>query len=236
MVEYACKANVAIAKKRQGGFAVCMFFQRIKKLMTGHQKKKALISQLTKAFPKHLAADVEVVCNALINTNEPRGYEFYIDNTTVWQLPSGDTVTVPYRLYIRDKLDFPGRLTQQQKLIYHCICSRSYNGYIRQKHVEALLYYDLPEWARPFVIKICDEYVIEILQIVYRKLKTKDCDQYKEICALNIDYIKRAHSRMISYWSEFYRYDCFRYDDYIGKKLYAECFGYGKTGQKHIRF
>jgi len=40
---------------------------------------------------------------------------------------------------------------------------------------------------------------------------------------------------MISYWNEYYRYDCYRFKDYIGKKLYSECFGYNKTGQKAIQ-
>ena len=31
--------------------------------------------------------------------------------------------------------------------IYDCIFSRSYDGYVRQKHIEALLDSDTPEWA-----------------------------------------------------------------------------------------
>lgn len=199
-------------------------------------KRKELIKHLSKAFPPHLSADVKAVCNALLHTNEPRGYVFYYDHTSTWQLSSGDQITVPYRLYIRDELAFPDKLTAEQQVIYHCICSRSYDGYVRQRHIEALLATDLPEWALPYVIKICDEYVIEILRIVYASLSQRDCTAYKRICALNFDYIKLGHSRMISYWNEFYRWDYYRYADYIGKKLYRECFGYSKTGQKAIIF
>ncbi len=199
-------------------------------------KKKALFSELVKAFPKHLAADVEVVCNALRITDEERGGVWYHDHTTRWQLSSGEKIRIPYRIYIGDDLIFPNQMTAQQKLIYHCVCSRNHNGYIRQKHIEALLDSDPPEWAKPYVIKICDEYVIEILEVVYLKLKDKNCEEYKILCDMNIDYIKLGHSRMISYWNEFYRWDCYRYQEYIGKKLYKECFGYHKTGQKSIQF
>ena len=214
-----------IAKTVKGVFAMCFVFK---------SPRKELSKQLAKAFPLQLASDVKVVCNALLHLDEKRGYEFYYDHTSTWLLPTGERVTVPYRLYIRDELKPLTRLTGEQQIIYHCICSRSYDGYVRQKHIQALLAADLPEWALPYVIKVCDEYVVEILQLVYTSLARRDCTAYKRICALNLDYVKLGHSRMISYWNEYYRWDYYRYRDYIGKKLYAECFGYGKTGQKFI--
>ena len=113
--------------------------------------------------------------------------------------------------------------------------SRSSDGYVREKHIKALLKSDPPVWAMPYVIKICDEYVVEILQTVYDLLISRDCTEYRRLCALNFDYLKRAHTRMISYWNEVYRWDCYRYCDYIGKKLYRDCFGYFRTGQKTIK-
>jgi hypothetical protein len=160
----------------------------------------------------------------------------FCDENTEWNLPSGEKIKIPYRIYVDDGLIFGGKMTDRQKLIYHCIFSRSHNGYVRQKHIEALLGSDLPDWATPYVIKICDEYVKEILEVVYLKLQGKNNEKYKVLCELNFEYFKLGHSRMISYWSEFYRYDCYRYEEYIGKKLYSECFGYNKTGQKSIKF
>lgn len=121
-------------------------------------------------------------------------------------------------------------------MIYHCIFSRSYDGYVRQKHIEVLLDSATSEWAMPYIIKICDEYVKEILEIVYQKLNGRNCEKYKKLCDINFDYFKLGHCRMISYWNEYYRYECYRYQEYIGKKLYGECFGYNKTGQKSIQF
>ena len=199
-------------------------------------KKNRFFSQLVKAFPKEYATDVEAVCHALTMTSKAYDGALYSNEVTDWQLTTGERITMPYRVYVSDRLAFQYRLTQRQTLIYHCIFSRSYDGYVREKHIQALLDLDTPEWAMPFVIKICDEYVKEILETVYQKLQGKNCEAYKSLCRLNFDYIQRGHTRMISYWNEFYRWDCYRYSDYIGKKLYSECFGYRKTGQKNIHF
>ena len=199
-------------------------------------KRHALFLRLSKAFPKELASDVEAVCK-LMSTNSNTFDDALICNeNTEWKLPSEEMIRIPYRIYVDDDIIFSNRMTERQKLIYHCIFSRSFNGYVRQKHIEALLALDLPDWAIPYVIKICDEYVKEILEVVYHKLQGRNNERYKALCALNFDYFRLGHSRMISYWNEFYRYDCYRYDDYIGKKLYSECFGYNKTGQKSIKF
>ena len=187
-------------------------------------KRNKLLSKLIKAFPKEYTADVEAVCNSLTVTSKAYRGALYSDETTEWILLSGEKIEIPYRVYLSDKLIFQNKLTAQQQVIYHCIFSRSYDGYVRQKHIEALLASDLPDWAIPYVIKICDEYVKEILDVVYHKLQGRNNERYKALCALNFDYFKFGHSRMISYWNEFYRYDCYRYDEYIGKKLYSEFF------------
>jgi hypothetical protein len=199
-------------------------------------KRNKLLSKLIKAFPKEYTADVEAVCNSLTVTSKAYSGALYSDETTEWSLLSGEKIEIPYRVYLSDKLIFQNKLTAQQQVIYHCIFSRSYDGYIRQKHIEALLDANPPEWAMPYIVKICDEYVYAILETVYQKLQGKNCEKYKTLCQLNFDYFKLGHCRMISYWNEFYRWDCYRYQDYVGKKLYRECFGYSKTGQKYIRF
>ena len=194
-------------------------------------KKRQLTECLIKAFPHYLRDDVILISKHL----NISGTNYYKDRTE-WLLPSGETISIPYRIVLKEpKKEFEKSLTQTQKAIYHCIMSRNSDGYIREKHIKSLLESNIPEWAMPYVIKICDEYVVEILQTVYDALSQRDCRKYREICALNFDYLKRAHTRMISYWNEYYRWDCYRYENYIGKKLYRDCFGYGKTGQKSIK-
>lgn len=204
-------------------------------------KRRRLTARLIKAFPKEYRDDVIFVCNrlSLLNTHRDPvlyGYDhkLYSEEQTVWRLTSGEHIQIPYRIYIDDKINGLERLTERQQTVYHCIFSRSGNGYVRERHIKALLESKPPEWAMPYIIKICDEYVLPILKTVYQHLCETDCRAYRSLCALNFERVRLGHCRMISYWNEYHRYECYRYKNYIGKRLYKECFGYHKTGQKLI--
>lgn len=197
-------------------------------------KRNRLLKQLIKGFPKEYTEDVKAVFHVLAGASEAYNGAFYSGETTEWELLSGEKIEILYRVYLRDKLSSLNQLTPQQQLIYHCILSRSDDGYVRQKHIEALLDATAPEWAMPYIIKVCDEYVYEILETVYRSLKNRNCEPYKALCRQNFAYFRLGHCHMISYWSEYHRHKCYRYKNYLGKNLYAECFGYRKTGQKSI--
>jgi len=139
-------------------------------------------------------------------------------------------ICFPYRLYtvaindsILSKLDFT------ERMVLHCIYSRSCNGFVREKHITALLAENSPDWTMPYVVKVCDEYVVEILQAVYENLKGRNTDIFKNFCAENWVSFCKSYNRMISYWNEFYRSDCCRYEDYVGRKLFIECFGAKRT-------
>ena len=199
-------------------------------------KRQRLFAGVNKAFPAECREDVAEVCNRLPGESYFRQKLLYCKEQTTWALSSGGSIQIPYRVYISDCLDgMEEKLTTRQQIIYHCIFSRSYDGYVREKHIKALLEQSLPEWAMPYIIKICDEYVVEILQLVYDRLSNADCSQYRALCSLNFDSVRLGHCRMISYWAEYYRSEWYRFRDYIGKKLYAECFGYRKTGQRAIQ-
>jgi len=209
--------------------------------MFGFLKKKEFLNAQIKAFPKECREDVIFVCRQLSYRNLCNSSlycrDFFIQDGKDydWQTSNGEQIQIPSRIYITDQPDsVQSGFSERQKMIYHCMFSRSCDGYIREEHIRWLLSSVLPEWAKIYIIKICGEYVVEILQAVYGFLSKVDCTEYKQVCALNLKNMQSGHSRMISYWNEFYRYDCYRYQDYIGKKLYAECFGYRKTGQKRI--
>jgi len=121
------------------------------------------------------------------------------------------------------------KMNDAERLILHCIYSRNCDGYVRQKHVKELLSTNIPEWVIPYIVKVCDEYVVEILQMVYEKLEGKNTDVIRQFCANNKKIFCRSYNRMISYWNEFYREDCYRFDDYVGRKLFIECFGATRT-------
>jgi len=155
-------------------------------------KRDKLLSVLIKAFPREYAADVEAVLNSLTVKSKADGGQLISSDTTEWRLESGETVSVPYRIFVSDKISSKYRFTPIQRMIYHCIFSRSYDGFVRQKHMEALLEADIPKWAVPYVIKICDEYVKEILEAVYESLRNKSCESFKALCRINFDQFKRV--------------------------------------------
>lgn len=187
----------------------------------------------TDGFPKGLRADVQYVSsNIPIKTYNDVRLGVSEDKSS-WLLLDSQVISFPYRIYyIDDIISFDKIFTPKQMTIYHCIFSRSCDGYIREKHIKALLNCDLPVWAIPYILKISDEYVMEILDIIYLFLKDIDTNVYKKVCQNNLQMLLYGHDRMISYWNEFYRTQCYRYHQYVGYKLFKECFGYTRSMEK----
>jgi len=139
-------------------------------------------------------------------------------------------LSFPYRLYAYEVEDCVLlKLNDIERTILHCIYTRSCDGYIREKHIKALLASDFPEWSIPYIVKVCDEYVIEILQTVYDNLKNKNTDIFKQFCKDNWGTFCKSYNRMISYWNEFYRDVYYKYEDYVGCKLFIDCYGAKRT-------
>ena len=154
------------------------------------------------------------------------------EDTVSYILDCGE-IKFPYRIYFMD-IDDPryNSLTKRQKQIVSCIYTRSCDGYIREKHLRKLLETEFEPWVIPFIVKPCDEYVVEILEMIYEKLKDRNNTDIQTFCLANKAMIHRGYTRMISYWNEFYREEVFRFNQYIGRKLFRECFGYNRTFEK----
>lgn len=139
---------------------------------------------------------------------------------------NGQSISFPYRIYIHEmEYEVFSKMSDKEKMIISCIYSRSHNGFIREKHIRNLLSMDYPEWVIPYIFKVCDEYVVEILEVVYESLKDRNTESIKEFCTNNQIAFCKSYNRIISYWNEFYRCDCYLYKNYIGRKLFTECFG-----------
>lgn len=190
--------------------------------------RKTFRKKICAAFPTFCRKDVLAVLRRLL----PGGFAGYTSGTS-WKLSDGETVTIPHRILHSDAL-LPGfPLTENQRLIYHCIFTCSSDGYTRQRHVEALLERETPEWVLPFVVRLSQGYVAEILEAIYNRLRERDNEDYRAFCRLNWNEFHKGYDRMLSYWAEFYRWYDYRtrnycktrYRDYIGWRLYAEIFG-----------
>lgn len=142
-------------------------------------------------------------------------------------------IKIPYRMYFIDaKISKIRNLTDVQKVMLYCIYTRSCDGYIREKYLNELLKIHFNDWMIPFIVKLCDEYVVEILEVIYNQLKYRNNNDIKAFCLENKSMLNKSYSRMISYWNEYYRNSEFDYHKYVGWKLFKECLGYDKSFEK----
>ena len=155
------------------------------------------------------------------------------DEYETYLLLDSSTGTIPARIYfIDDEKAYDKLEDKEEKLIYDCIFTRSCDGYVRQRHLRNILADDFPEWCMPYILKLSAEYVVEIIDDIYRGLRTRDNTQFRAFCANNPYMFRRSYTRMVSYWNEFYRQECHRFHDYVGYRLYKECFGYSRKYER----
>ncbi len=159
-------------------------------------------------------------------SNVSRGYiDAYNSENEYYVLSNGEKICFPYRMYYRDDDLIYSQLTDNdEKLIYNCIFSRSCDGNVREKHLKHILNFDFPEWCMPYVLRLSSEYVVEIVEQTYLLMKEKDNTDFQKFCIRNPLLFKRAYTRMVSYWNQFYREEYNRFDKYVGTKLFKECF------------
>ncbi|MBC5638160.1 hypothetical protein H8S33_15295 [Ornithinibacillus sp. BX22] len=180
-------------------------------------------------FPEHLQDDV-IKVSRLIAKKTYHHAAIDVSQDRVQYVQNNQVIWFPYRMYNVDKSDrIIDQLSLQQKMILHCIYSRSCDGFVRQKHIDLLLQLDYEAWAIPYIVKVCDEYVVEILEMTYEKLKNQDTKQFENFCLENVEAFCKSYNRMISYWNEYYRDRYNQFHHYIGRKLFRECFGYSRS-------
>ena len=177
---------------------------------------------IMRAFPRKVSDDVATVARCIpqeVYTIPFGGNKFLCR----YKLLDAEEILFPDRVYGVDDLEAPAFFTLTQKMIFHAFLSRSNNGFVRERHIRAILIENYPEWIFPYIVKLADEYVIEILEVIYLYLKSQDCSNIQNFCKLNLPSFMRSYSRMVSYWNEYYRRP---FSEYVGRKLFTECFGY----------
>ena len=187
---------------------------------------------LRHAFPLALREDLNEVLNVMPG-NTVRGGSIVTGDERIPYSLEIQRVEIPYRMYLPELEEAEyKKLSQTQKQILCCIYTRSCNGFVREKYLRRLL--DLPweQWAIPFIVKLCDEYVLEILEVIYGKLKERDNTDIQKFCRENKAAIRKGYARMISYWDAYYRGHEGNIKKYIGRVLFRECFGYNRTFER----
>lgn len=154
---------------------------------------------IRRAFPTKLQELVDEVFKKHV-----KQHDSYPIGTDEFFLETNEKVLVPARIHT-DPYS-PDDLSGTKKLIYDCICSRSTNGYSREKALRSLYATKpLPLWTIPYLYLSLSDYVIEISSIV----SPDDEDTiiaFQRLSKLNPEQYRLTEARAISYWSEWYRY------------------------------
>ncbi len=129
---------------------------------------------------------------------------------------SGETVSIPCRIYHDPALIDPTRLTSVQAELLECVLTRHRSGFVREEHLANILPAN-HEWVPPFVIQLVGEYVIEILQLVQRNLYHLDPQLYRAFLKQNPCFFALTKQRAISYWNCYHRRR--RREDYPGFQI-----------------
>ncbi len=129
---------------------------------------------------------------------------------------SGETLSIPYRIYHDPKLVDRTCLTTGQGGLLDCLLTRHYNGFIRENHLASIIGAN-NEWIPPFVVQLVGEYVIEILQVVSRNLDLLDPLLYRRFLEENPRFLLLTKQRVTSYWDCYYRWQ--RRADYVGFQI-----------------
>jgi hypothetical protein len=171
----------------------------------------ALFSSLITAFPEALRSDVSVVADLMGGSNATdRGLQVVVQ---------GESLNIPYRIYDDPDETLFACLNEIQAIVYACLLTRHHDGHVRQRQIERLAASSEP-WVAPFVMQLCGEYVIEILDAVEAHLSSMDQHTYGAFFRENSLFFQRTHDRMISYWDCYYRWLYKREPDYVGFRLF----------------
>jgi len=155
--------------------------------------------RISAAFPAQLKDDAALVVSAL-STAEIKAAGFFIVTT------AGERVTVPYRVYPPESPIERSRFNDTQRLILHCIYSRHHDGFVRHRHLRAMLGRK-EEWTAPFIVRLVGEYVLPIVQDIQERLATDSSERARlqRFAAENPAFTELMRQRAISYWDAYYR-------------------------------
>jgi hypothetical protein len=131
-----------------------------------------------------------------------------------------EALQIPYRLYYRPEV-LRRQLSNSQgidKLVFACLGTRHYDGYLRQECLIELLGSE-DSWLTPYIVQLAGEYVVEIAADVADGIVLRDPSSLAAFATENPGYLATLGRRMTSYWSCYHRQAYPNRDDYPGFKV-----------------
>ncbi|MDF2940600.1 MAG: hypothetical protein K0R66_1242 [Gammaproteobacteria bacterium] len=165
---------------------------------------------LHEAFPSYLEKEIKLL---LDNTAQNLPLVCNIEPFVV--IVNNEKLHIPYRVeFDDDNLDS----APIQQHILACCYTRHHDGFVREKYVKKIISLN-EEWVVPYVMQLLGEYVIEILDIIYKNLDKLDVDLYRHFISENKEFYFLTRQRVASYWSCYYRWRYKNKKDYVGFKI-----------------
>jgi hypothetical protein len=132
----------------------------------------------------------------------------------------GEKLLIPYRVHIPPPNAFLLALIPKgPKERLYCKLTRHHDGHVREEFIKKVIISDNPLVA-PFIIRLCGEYVIEILKAIQANLGSYNQDHLRAFILENPRFYEQNRSRMVSYWDCYYRSAFPRIKDYVGFKIF----------------
>ncbi|MDN2712405.1 hypothetical protein O0880_23555 [Janthinobacterium sp. SUN118] len=133
----------------------------------------------------------------------------------------GHLLRIPLRTYYgREQLLACTRLPGDAGVIALCLGTRHHDGHLREHCVAQLLRQERP-WTVPFLVHLCGEYVLEIVERIGAALPAWNADALARHLRENPAYVATLERRVASYWNCYYRRRYPAWADYPGRRVMA---------------
>lgn len=189
------------------------------------EKKKEKINpyllELSNSFPKSLKANWLTLASKL---EQKQTGILTSEQNFKYQL-NGENVIIPYRIFLEEAT---GDFSEIEQQLLYALYTRNANGYIREKYIKKILEMELSDWQLPFIICSSEDYVIEIISQIYDHLKEKNNDIIKQFLKNNKEVLCKHYQKMINVWNIYYKKTSPNFHQYVGRKLFRECFNYSR--------
>ncbi len=167
------------------------------------------IEVVEKCFPNYLKNEVEEVFKTLDLDSD---HEPYMPFDIFF---NQERLTIPQRIYSDEKqLEKAIHLSPMQQIIGFCLFTRHHNGFVREQSLRQILTTQ-EAFIIPFIIQLLGEYVVEIIELIYKNRNYLNKPVVNNFIKENPKYYHRTYQRVYSYWDCFYRQDYPKYKKHI---------------------
>ena len=133
----------------------------------------------------------------------------------------GRLLRIPVRTHdARERLLACAALPGDAGVIALCLGTRHHDGHVREACARQLLLQERA-WTVPFVVHLCGEYVLEIVEAIGAALPAWNTQALARYLRENPAYVDTLERRSISYWSCYYRGRHPAWDSYPGRRTMA---------------